>query len=209
MSRSKLVVPVFALLTVLAAVLLLSNPSFAHCDGRDGPVVIAAQKALDSGNVNLILPWVPKNDEAEVGRAFEHTLSVRKLGAEAKALADTYFFETVVRLHRVSEGEPYTGLKPAGRDLGPAIPAADKSLEIGSTVAVEKLLVETFRKGLHERFQAAMELKDFSPNDVEAGRHYVEAYVPYFHYVEELWSVASGPADGHHAEDANASGHSH
>lgn len=209
MIRSKLVAPVFVFLTLLAAVLLLSKPSFAHCDGMDGPVVIPAQKALETGNLNLVLPWVPKGDEAEVRRAFEHTMSVRKLGPEAKSLADTYFFETVVRSHRVSEGAPYTGLKPAGRDLGPAIPAADKSIESGSTVAVEKLLLETIRKELRERFQAAMKLKDFSPNDVEAGRRYVDAYVPYFHYVEELWEVANSPAEGHYPEEAEATAHSH
>jgi hypothetical protein len=27
-------------------------------------------------------------------------------------LADTHFFETVVRLHRLGEGESFTGLKP-------------------------------------------------------------------------------------------------
>ena len=44
--------------------------------------------------------------------------------AEARELADRYFFETLVRIHRAGEGAPYTGLKPAGRDLGPAVPAA-------------------------------------------------------------------------------------
>ena len=175
----------------------------------DGPVVIHAQKAIETGNVNYVLPWVPKSDEAEVRRVFEHTQSVRKLGKGAKTLADTYFFDTVVRLHRVYEGASYTGLKPAGRDLGPAIPAADLSIESGSTDAVEKLLIDTIRKGLQERFDAAMKLKDFSPDDVEAGRSYVEAYVPYFHYVEELWAVASSSAEGHHSEDAQAAAHSH
>jgi hypothetical protein len=31
-----------------------------HCDTLDGPIVTAARKALESGNVNLILPFVPK-----------------------------------------------------------------------------------------------------------------------------------------------------
>src|SRR5688572_6649736 len=103
----------------------------AHCDALDGPVVQAAQKALATGNINLVLIWVQKNDEAEINRAFNKALTVRKLTAEAKELADLYFFETLVRVHRAGEGAPYTGLRPAGQDLDPAIPIADAALRDG------------------------------------------------------------------------------
>ena len=43
---------------------------FAHCDGLDGPVVTAARSALVSGNVNHVLIWVAKNDEAEIKASF-------------------------------------------------------------------------------------------------------------------------------------------
>jgi hypothetical protein len=172
----------------------------AHCDGLDGPVVTLAREALDTGNVNLVLPWVPKDGEPEIRHAFEHTLSVRRLGPEAKSLADPFFFETLVRVHRASEGAPYTGLKPADRDLGPAIPAADQALNSGSTEALEKLLTDAIRKGLREHFHAAVSQKNYAPNDVAAGRRYVEAYVPYVHYVEGLWESAGSSAKGHYPE---------
>jgi uncharacterized protein DUF6448 len=105
-----------------------------------------------------------------------------------------------VRVHRAGEGAPYTGLKPAGRDLGPAVPAADRALEDGSIDKVLKVLNDTVRKGLHEHFHNAVAHKDFVPNDVKAGREYVEAYVPYIHYVEKLWETASAPAHGHYPE---------
>ena len=188
--------------TFLMILMLLPSPATAHSDGLDGPVVTLARKALETGNVNLVLPWVPKDGEPEIRRAFDHTLSVRKLGPEAKSLADTFFFETLVRVHRASEGAPYTGLKPAGLDLGPAIPAADKALDSGSTEAVEKLLTDAIRKGLRGHFHAAMSQKKFAPDDVAAGRRYVEAYVPYIHYVEGLWEAATKSAKGHYPEPA-------
>ncbi|MFH0795209.1 MAG: DUF6448 family protein, partial [bacterium] len=51
--------------TIAATALLLFTPTNAkaHCDTLDGPVVAAARKALDSGDVNLILIWVQKQDE--------------------------------------------------------------------------------------------------------------------------------------------------
>lgn len=197
--------PVFLASSLFILIMMtigLSTSVQAHCDGLDGPVVTLAKEALDKGNVNLVLPWVPKDAEPEIRRAFDHTLSVRQLGPDAKDLADTFFFETLVRIHRAAEGAPYTGLKPAGRDLGPAIPAADQALESGSIEAVEKLLTEAIHKGLRQHFHAAMSQKKFDPNDVAAGRRYVEAYVSYVHYVEGLWEAATQSAEGHYPETA-------
>jgi hypothetical protein len=191
-----------SIFTLFMISLMLSGFALAHCDALDGPVVKLAKQALDTGNVKVVLPWVPKDSEAEIQRAFDHTLSVRKLGPEAKNLADTFFFETLVRVHRASEGAPYTGLKAAGLDLGPAIPAGDKALDSGSTEALEKLLTDAVRKGLREHFHAAISQKKFAPNDVAAGRKYVEAYVPYIHYVEGLWEAATTSAKGHFPEPA-------
>jgi hypothetical protein len=173
----------------------------------DGPVVTAARKALDSGNVNLVLIWLQRTDERDIKKAFERTLAVRKLNPEAKELADTYFFETLVRVHRAGEGAPYTGLKPAGLDLGPAIPAADKALQEGSVDPLVKLLTEAVQHGVHEHFAAANAKKAFDKNDVEAGRKYVQAYVPFLHYVEGIYEATKAPAHGHFQEGQTAATH--
>jgi Family of unknown function (DUF6448) len=180
--------------------------ALGHCDGLDGPVVTVARKALETGNVNLVLPWVRTEDEGEIRKVFDQARSVRKLGAEARELADMHFFETLVRIHRAGEGAPFGGLQPAGRDLGPAVPAADKALENGSIEPVEKLLTDAVRNGVHRHFDAALGRRNFDPDDVEAGRAYVEAYVTYVHYVERLWQTAHGSA---HAHDQHHAGHGH
>jgi len=180
--------------------------ALGHCDTLDGPVVTLARKALESGKVSLVLPWVRAEDEGEIQRAFDQARSVRNLGAEARELADTHFFETLVRIHRAGEGAPFAGLKPAGRDLGPAVPAADKALESGSIEQLEKLLTEAMRKGVHEHFHTALARRGFDPDDVKAGRAYVEAYVPYVHYVEQLWRDLQGAAHEHGQHHA---GHGH
>ena len=179
-----------------------------HCDTLDGPLATLAAKALEERNVNLVLPWVRPEDDAEIRHAFAHAQAVRDLGAEARSLADRHFLETVVRIHRAGEGAPFTGLKPAGLDLGPAVPAADRALELGSADAVVKLLVDAVSAGVQARFRAASEKQSFDPDDVPAGRRYVEAYVPYVHYVERLWEAATGAPHGHAAEHA-APAHRH
>ena len=173
-----------------------------HCDTLDGPLVTLAKKALSLQNVNLVLPWVRAEDDHEIRHAFDHAQAVRKLGPEARELADRHFFETLVRLHRAGEGAPFTGLKPAGLDLGPAVPAADSALKTGSVDEVLKLLVNAVSAGVRAYFRAAVQRQIFDANDVAAGRKYVEAYVPYVHYVERLWEAATEPVHGHHAEHA-------
>ena len=203
--------------TVLALLLLAGLPATAraHCDTLDGPVVKTARTALETGKVNPVLAWVRPADEAEVRAAFARALAVRKLGPQAKELADTSFFETLVRVHRAGEGAPYTGLQPAGQDLGPAVPAADKAIATRSPEEVEKLLVEAVRHGLHRRF-AKVAARAKPGEDVAAGREWVEAYVPYVHWVEGVYQAAAGGAGVHpepaaekHAQGEPAPAHRH
>ena len=196
----------FVWFTVIVLCLGVSRLA-AHCDGLDGPVVKAAERALAEANVNLALIWVQKHDEAEIKRVFEKTLAVRKLGPEAKELADLYFFETLVRVHRAGEGAPYTGLKPAGRDLGPAVALGDAALETGELEPVLHLLSTEMKQGLHEHFKHVLAKKKFSKSDVEAGRAYVKAYVAYIHYVEGMHQAASGASNRHPAEHAETHTH--
>ena len=161
----------------------------AHCDTLDGPVVGAARKALDTNNVNLVLVWVQKQDEGAIKTQFQKTVAVRKAGGQSRELADMYFLETLVRIHRAGEGAGYTGLKPAGK-IEPPIAAADKSLETGKLQEVAQLISKRTEHGLHRNFEAMMAKKKYSPNDVTAGRAFASAYVEYTHYVERLYNAA-------------------
>ena len=199
-----------AVLASLCTVALLGpDDLFAHCDGMDGPVVTAAKKALETGDVNLVLTWVQKKDEEEIKKTFEKTLAVRRLNPQAKELADMYFFETLVRIHRTGEGAPYTGLKPAGRDLGPAIPAADKAIVDGKLEPVYRLLADKIHDGLHEKFKEVMRKKNFKKESVDAGREYIEAYVIFIHYVEGLYEGAKEAVHGHYPEGEEGENHKH
>lgn len=178
---------IFSLIVILVGSSLFAGDVLAHCDTMAGPVVKAAREALRTQNVNLVLIWVQKKDEAEVKEKFRQALAVRKLNSQARKLADNYFYETIVRLHRAGEGEPYTGLKPFSTDLGPVIPLADKSFTAGSADELLKLFPADARADIQARFQEALRQQRFDVNDVEAGRAYVKAYITFMHHVEELY----------------------
>jgi hypothetical protein len=171
--------------------------ALAHCDGLDGPVVNAAQRALEARNPALVLIWVQEKDEPEIRKAFEQTLAVRALGSQARELADRFFFETLVRVHRAGEGAPFTGIKPAGRDLGPAIAAADEAVRVGSVEPVRHLLTVAIQERLRQQFGEVMATKSFEPDDVAAGRAYVKAYVEFIHFVELLYDSTMKSPHGH------------
>ena len=188
------------------AALLLPGQATAHCDTLDGPVVSDARMALEKGDITPVLKWISAADEQALRDAFAQAQAVRKVNADARALADTYFFETLVRIHRAGEGAPYTGLKPAGA-VEPVILKADQSLEKGSVEELAKAIASHAEAGIKEKFGHALETKKHAQESVVAGREYVAAYVTYVHYVEGI--VQAVHAAAHHGEPTAPSGHQH
>jgi len=177
-----------------------------HCDTMDGPVVTAAKKAVETGNVNLILPWVPKKAEDELKKAFKKTLHARKEGKEAQEVADYWFFETAVRLHREGEGASYTGLKPAGLDWGPVVPRAEKAIEEGDAKEVTEFISHAVEEELQHRFQRVMATKKYDVNNVKDAREYVQANLGFVLYAHHLYATIKG--GGEHGEEGMG-GHEH
>ncbi len=186
---------------VLACLTLAPRVALAHCDTLDGPVVTDARAALEAKDVTPVLKWVKADREAEIREAFRHAQDVRVLGPEARALADRFFFETLVRVHRDGEGAPYTGLKPAGTAVDPGIAAADAALESGSVEPLVGVVTRQVDLGLRQRHARAAEARRHASESVLKGREYVEAYVDLMHYAEGLLAAA-GPA-------AHDPGHTH
>jgi len=183
-------------LVIFEMLFLYSINANAHCDTLDGPVVESARKSLATGDVTPVLKWVSIDDEQVIRTAFQNTMEVRKLGGQAQKLADMYFFETLVRIHRAGEGATYTGLKP-GVEVDPAIALADKALESGSVDKLVGVLTDATAKGIRERFRRALETRKHADKSVNAGREFVEAYVIFTHYVEGVHASVKGGAELH------------
>lgn len=182
---------------VLALVLLLPVAAGAHCDTLDGPVVAAARTALEKRDISPVLKWVRAADEEEIEGAFQKTLVVRAKGAAEQELADVYFFETLVRVHRAAEGAPYTGLKP-GAAIDPAVALADRALESGSVDRLVDVLTSAMAEGIRARYADAEAKQGHAGNSVAEGREFVEAYVKLTHYVEGLHGLIKGGASHDH-----------
>lgn len=192
---------------LLGGLFLGPLPAQAHCDTVDGPVAKVVIKALETGNVNAVLPYAPATAEVEIKAAFEQARQVRVKDAEAQRLADRFFLETVVRLHRQGENAPYTGLKPAGMDFGPVIPAAEKALEGGNSKALVELLTNAVRRHIEKRLQHSLQARSLprepvNHTEVAAARARVEAELGFVLYAEGLHQAIMGQrphAEGGHS----------
>ncbi len=198
-----------AMLALIAFILSGSAAAFAHCDTMDGPIIRSAQEALETGKAERVLMWIQKKDEPELLQALRKAREVRKLSPSARELADRFFLETFVRLHRAGEGAPYTGIKPAGAGLDPAVEQADKALETGSAEDLLKFMSAAVVKGVREQYERASELRKHAGHSVEAGRAYAAAYVSYVHYVEKLYNEAAAKGGHHHGPAAFPHGEQH
>lgn len=163
---------------------LRPTPVHAHCDTADGPAVTAGRTALETGDVHHALAWIPAEGETELRDVFDRALAVRRLGPDAAEVADRLFLETLVRLHRLGEGVGFTGIKAAGTGTDPVVAAADAALASGADDALLPLVPAERRTELHDRFLAALALRDHDVADVDAGRRAVAGYVAFVKYAE-------------------------
>ena len=200
--RSYVAMLVVALVGVAVAALANPRPAQAHCDSEQGPVATAARQALEKNDVNLVLPYVKQDAETELIAAFKQSVDVRKAGGTARELADRYFIETAIRLHRAGEGAAYTGV--TDETTPAAIVIADKSMATGSLDETYKFLNQEMQKGIQQKYAAVVEARKNAEklDTIEAHRERVEAELTFEKYIYELWMQATGSA-------VQVEGHSH
>ncbi len=200
--------------TVLAAgVLIVANfalagAASAHCDGLDGPVIVEARAALAKQDVTPLLKWVPAEGERPVKDAFAKALAAKNGGAAAREAGEHALFETLVRVHRESEGAPYTGIKPAGQ-IAPIVVAADAALEKNNVDRLARHIAAQVEQSIREKFEKAAHSKKAAGQSVDKGREFVAHYVQYVLFVEELSALTAEPAEHHAAAAPKKSAHQH
>ena len=179
---------------------MLPQSAFAHCDSYDGPVVRDAIKALENEAVDPVLKWIEPEYENEITALFSRTLKYKNGDPQVYLLLEKHFLETLVRIHREGEGEPYTGLKPAGA-TEPIIRMTDAALNDSDINSLLKKLNGHIETLIREKYEVVAALKDHKDESPEQGRVYVAAYVDYTHTIETLHQVLEHAAKSHKGHD--------
>src|SRR5690606_29620937 len=151
------------MLLLAAMMFAFSIPTFAHCDSYDGPVVQDALKALNQKDVSYVMKWIEKDQEAEITALFDKTVRLKAADSEIYAVVEKHFLETLVRLHRETEGAPFTGLKPAG-STAPIVQMADNSIEDRDAATLLSNLNKHIKQVIGEKSEKVNELSKVKDN---------------------------------------------
>ena len=180
--------PLLSVAFLVALMMFGTQPAYAHCDSYDGPVIKDARQALATNNPKLVVKWINADQEKEVLELFTKTYNLKKGDKEVYNILEKYFLETLVRLHRETEGAPYTGLKDAGTTK-PIVQLTDMSIEKENLSAMTDKLNAFMAQVIKEKYDKVVKLEKTKNENPEKGREFVKAYVDYTHTVEALHDI--------------------
>jgi hypothetical protein len=179
---------ILSIVFVSLFMILGSLPASAHCDSYDGPTIKDAVKALETNNVKLVLKWITPAQEKEIIPLFNKTYALKSGDKEVYNIVEKHFFETLVRLHRETEGAPFTGLKPAGTTKQIVL-LSDQALENKNIDELIGKIGNHLAKMIREKFEKVAALDKVKNDSSEKGREYVEAYIDYIHTLEAIHGI--------------------
>lgn len=165
------------------------------------PVIDAAKKAITDVNVLYVLPWISPKSEQEVRTAFEVVMHAREQGQDARVVADTWFVETVTRLHCQQQGIPYTELScPASA----AMRLANHAIEHGDIDSVEDFLQQKMKLVVRKNWDYLQKTAGADIRNTNAARQHTQATLSFLRLVYALYTILM--TDNHNANRMEAVG---
>jgi hypothetical protein len=103
------------------------------------------------------------------------------------------------------QGAAYTGLKPAGADFGPVIPAAEHAVATGDLAKLRTVLAEEIERALGERLANVRELQKapLEPKTVAElphARERISAELAFVTFAESVRQAILGKGAEHHKD---------
>jgi hypothetical protein len=166
-----------------------------HFDEIQAPLMDAAKMALETGNVNYILIWVPEESENTLINLFERTCCQRRVRMEKYTVAAEWYFETVNRLHCARSWQQGPGVTSEMSDEKQIVLKVKRAVENGNIEEIRSVIPVTHARDVKERFQDVMNKRNYAVNNIAAGRAYVSAFTDFTGYVHNLFSGISGKGD--------------
>jgi len=155
-------------------------------DLLNGPVIRAAKTALETGDANYIVIWVPEESENTLKNLLEKTCCTQRIKNNMQNRAIDWYFDTVNRLCFVDRKMMFTGLKSDGCNENLIISKAVKAIETGSVEIITDNIPVAYEDEVKQRFRQVINKKNYPVNNPTAGRAYVSAFFEFMGYVQSL-----------------------
>ena len=157
-------------------------------DEMQEPVEKAAKMALETGNVNYILIWLPEESENTLKNLLEKTRCVRSSRMNMQNQVYDWYFATVNRFFNANRYPDYLTTQFGGLAEKPLVLKVDKAIESGDFEEIRDIIPVTHEADAKQRFQHIMDMRNYPVNNIAAGRAYVSAFFDFNRYVHDLSS---------------------
>jgi len=157
-------------------------------DAGNGPILKAAKIALETGNPNYILIWIPEESENTYKNLLEKTCCERSVRKNTGDCAIGWYFETVNRFHYAGRCPHYVNMKSDGLYGSQIIPDVEGAIESGNFEKIIARIPDSHVADARERFHRVRNKRNYDINNIAAGRAYVSAFITFIEYVQNLSS---------------------
>jgi len=161
-------------------------------DAGNGPVIKAAKMALETGNPNYILIWIPEESENTLKNLLEKTCCERGVQKNTGDRAINWYFETVNRFHYAGRCPHYTRMKSDRLYGNQIIPDVEGAIETGNFEKIIARIPDSHVADARERFHRIRNKRNYDINNIADGRAYVSAFITFIEYVRNLSSGSAG-----------------
>jgi hypothetical protein len=156
---------------------------------NDGPVIKAAKAALESGNANRILIWIPEESENTLKNLLERACCARSTRQDGRDRTAEWYFETVNRLHTVSHGLNSLSISTKTPEENAIILLVEGACESGNFEDIVTRIPDTPSGEMRQRFEDLMKKRiSYCEENCVTGRMYVSAFVDFIAFVKNLHS---------------------
>ena len=158
---------------------------------ENGPVMRAAKMALETGNANYILIWVPEESENTLKNLIEKTCCERSSRKNIQNLAINWYFQTVSRL-KYANGWPHCpGMKSERSDEKPIVLMVERAIETGNIEEIIGVIPCTHAGDVRQRFHHVMDKRNYNVDNIADGRAYVSSFIDLIVYLNNLYTSIS------------------
>ncbi len=148
----------------------------------------AAKRALDTGNAQYILIWIPEESENTLKNLLEKVCCEHNIQKDVHDHIVDWYFKTVNRLHSVYCGPRNLNLSTKAPEEKKIIFLVEKACESGNFKEITTVIQDTPDGEMRQRFNDLMKKRNYHVENIASGRLYVSAFTDFIAFVNNRCS---------------------
>jgi hypothetical protein len=155
---------------------------------HNGPVMRAAKMALETGNADHILIWVPEESENTLKNLLEKTCCERTTQRKARNHSIEWYLQTINRLHSEYYRPHDLNISTKTPEERKTILLVERACETGNFDEIATVMQITSDEEIRQRFNDVLNKSNYDMDNIAAGRAYVSAFTDFIACINSLRS---------------------